>query len=133
MRMPSNDRDIRQRDLVPPARLAQCHAVVIGVGAVGRQVALQLAAVGVPSMTLYDHDTVAIENLAPQGFWESDLGRPKVEAVADIARRQFPAIEITGVPERFRASAVRSWTSTREIAVFCAVDAIETRKLIWQS
>src|SRR5476649_1825418 len=106
--MASNDRDIRQRELVPPARLAQCHAVVIGVGAVGRQVALQLAAVGVPKMTLIDHDTVAVENLAPQGFWESDLGRSKVKAVAEIAQRQFPAIEITNLPERFRASAVRT-------------------------
>ena len=131
--MPSNDRDIRQRELVPPARLAQCHAVVIGVGAVGRQVALQLAAVGVPRMTLIDHDTVAIENLAPQGFWESDLGRTKVEAVAEIAKRQLPEIEITNVPERFRASVVRTWPSTMEIAVFCAVDDIEVRKLIWQS
>jgi sulfur carrier protein ThiS adenylyltransferase len=131
--MPSNDRDIRQRDLVPPARLAGCHAIVIGVGAVGRQVALQLAAVGVPQMTLIDPDTVAVENLAPQGFWESDLGRTKVEAVGEIAQRQFPAIEITNVPERFRASAVRTWSSTKEIAVFCCVDDIDVRKLIWQT
>ena len=118
---------------MPPARLAQCHAVVIGVGAVGRQVALQLAAVGVPQMTLIDHDTVAVENLAPQGFWESDLGRSKVEAVADIARRQFPAIKITNVPERFRASAVRTWPADREVAIFCAVDSIDVRKLIWEA
>jgi molybdopterin/thiamine biosynthesis adenylyltransferase len=131
--MPSSDRDIRQRELVPPARLANCHAVVIGVGAIGRQVALQLAALGVPALTLYDPDTVAVENLAPQGFWESDLGRTKVEAVADIAKQQFPAIELTSVPERFRASVVRAWPIHREIAVFCCVDAIDTRKLIWQA
>ena len=127
------DRDVRQRDLVPPARLAQCHAVVIGVGAVGRQVALQLAAVGVPKLTLIDHDTVAVENLAPQGFWESDLGRTKVEVVAEIAKRQFASIEMTCVPERFRTSVVRRWPSTMEVAVFCAVDDIEVRKAIWQS
>jgi hypothetical protein len=131
--MPSSDRDIRQRELVPPARLANCHAVVIGVGAIGRQVALQLSALGVPAMTLYDPDTVAVENLAPQGFWESDLGRSKVEAVADIARKQYPAIELTGVPERFRASAVRTWPVDREITVFCCVDDIDARKLIWQA
>ena len=44
-------RDVRQRDLVPPDGLARCHAVVVGVGSVGRQVALQLAATGVPAMT----------------------------------------------------------------------------------
>lgn len=60
-------RDARQRDLVPPGRLARCHAVVVGVGSVGRQVALQLAATGVPAMTLYDPDAVGVENLAPQG------------------------------------------------------------------
>ena len=131
--MPSSDRDIRQRELVPPERLANGHAVVIGVGAIGRQVALQLSALGVPALTLYDPDTVAIENLAPQGFWESDLGRTKVVAVADIAKRQFPNIELTSVPERFRFSVVRSWPANREIAVFCCVDAIDTRKLIWQA
>jgi sulfur carrier protein ThiS adenylyltransferase len=41
---------------------------VIGVGAIGRQVALQLAALGVPDLSLYDPDTVAVENLAPQGY-----------------------------------------------------------------
>jgi sulfur carrier protein ThiS adenylyltransferase len=131
--MPSNDRDVRQRDLVPPARLAQCHAVVVGVGAVGRQVALQLSALGVPQLTLVDPDTVSVENLAPQGFWESDLGRTKVEAVAGIAKRQYPAIELTEVPERFRASAVRAWPSGREVAVFCCVDAIEVRKVVWDA
>ena len=75
------DRDIRQRDLIPPTRLARCHAVVVGVGSVGRQVALQLAATGIPAMTLYDPDTVGVENLAVQGFWESDLGVRKVDAV----------------------------------------------------
>ena len=29
-------RDSRQRELIPPARLAKAHAVVIGVGAIGR-------------------------------------------------------------------------------------------------
>ena len=36
------DRDLRQRDIVPPEALAQCKATVVGVGAIGRQVALQL-------------------------------------------------------------------------------------------
>ena len=40
-------RFIRQRDIVPPEALGQCKPTVIGVGAIGRQVALQLAAMGV--------------------------------------------------------------------------------------
>jgi molybdopterin/thiamine biosynthesis adenylyltransferase len=54
--MNRQDRDLRQRDIVPPEQLANCRATVIGVGAVGRQVALQLAAMGVPWIQLIDFD-----------------------------------------------------------------------------
>ncbi len=128
-----NRRDTRQRELIPPARLANCHAVVIGVGAIGRQVALQLAAVGVPWLSLCDPDSVAIENLATQGFWESDVGRPKVEAVLELAERQFPAVKATAVIDRFRTSFVRGWPKDREVAVFCCVDSIRTRKSLWDA
>ena len=42
--MDLSDRDIRQRDIIPREKLELLTGVVIGVGAVGRQVALQLAA-----------------------------------------------------------------------------------------
>lgn len=127
------DRDVRQRDLIPPEKLARCHAVVVGVGAVGRQVALQLAATGVPAMTLYDPDAVGVENLAAQGFWEADLGTPKVQAVAEVCRRLLPRAELDARPERFRKSAVRSWPRGRDHAVFCCVDSIAARKLVWEA
>lgn len=39
----AQNRFVRQRDLVPRAKLQTLSATVIGVGAIGRQVALQLA------------------------------------------------------------------------------------------
>lgn len=126
-------RDARQRDLVPPERLADCHAVVIGVGSIGRQVALQLAATGVPAMTLYDPDTVAVENLATQGFWETDLGDAKVHAVANVCHQQYPRLELHARPERFRKSSVRDWSRDHPHVVFCCVDSIATRKLVWEA
>lgn len=126
-------RNIRQRDLVPPERLAGCNAIVIGVGAIGRQVALQLAAIGIRCMALYDPDRVNIENLAPQGFWESDLGASKVTAVSKLAHEQFPKMELHTFSERFRKSHVQKWSQQRPIAVFCCVDSIEARKLIWEA
>lgn len=127
------DRDVRQRDLVPPERLARCHAVVIGVGSVGRQVALQLAATGVPAMTLYDPDTVEVENLAVQGFWETDVGDPKVHAVANVCHSQLPQMELYPRHERFKKSASRGWPRQRDHVIFCCVDAIATRKLVWDA
>jgi molybdopterin-synthase adenylyltransferase len=122
-----SDRDLRQRDIIPPERLAACRATVVGVGAIGRQVALQLAAMGIPALQLIDPDTVEAVNLAPQGYLEDDLGRSKVSATADLCQQIHHRLEIHEHPERFRRSL--------EIGnvLFCAVDSIETRRLIWQA
>jgi hypothetical protein len=131
------DRDVRQRELVPPEKLANVHALVIGVGAIGRQVALQLAATGVPVMTLVDPDAVAVENLAPQGYWPQDLGLAKVEATGRLCRCIYPEITVTGEVGRFRRSSARELDSLRvpgrQVASFCCVDSIAARKLIWES
>lgn len=126
-------RDVRQRDLVPPDRLARCHAIVIGVGSIGRQAALQLAALGVPAMTLYDPDTVAIENLANQGFSPNDLESFKVDAVGNACHEQCPLLELHAKRERFKKSSARDWPKNRELCVFVCVDSIETRRLIWDA
>ena len=116
------DRDIRQREIVPPEKLAGCHVVVVGVGAIGRQVALQLAAVGVPSLELFDHDTVEVENLAAQAYWPQDLARPKVNATADVCRLIYPQVQLVAHPARFRRSFGRSLGNAgKDVAVFCCV------------
>jgi len=123
----NEERYSRQRDIVPPDRIAACKATVVGVGAIGRQVALQLTAMGIPWLQLIDHDTVEISNLASQGYLEADLGKLKVEATAEQCRRINSAVQIHAVPSRFRRSL--------EIgnALFCCVDSIVTRRLIWDA
>ncbi len=51
------ERYSRQHDIVPTERLAACKASVIGVGAIGRQIALQLVAMGISWLQLIDHDS----------------------------------------------------------------------------
>jgi molybdopterin-synthase adenylyltransferase len=131
--MTTANRDVRQRGLVPPERLAQCDAVVIGVGAIGRQVAIQLAALGISRLTLFDDDRVHFENLAVQGYWPEDLQRSKVKATAELCRRIHPAIQLNGIPERFKRSTPRSFTSAGDRIIFCCVDSIVTRRQIWES
>ena len=123
----AEQRNMRQRDIVPPEQLATCRATVVGVGAIGRQVALQLAAMGVPWLQLIDHDVVEAVNLAPQGFLEDDLGRTKVEAVGDSSQQINHMLEVHELPERFRRSM--------QIGniVFCCVDSIQTRQFIWEA
>jgi len=123
----ANERYSRQRDLVPPERLAACKATVIGVGAIGRQVALQLAAMGIPWLQLVDFDVVEVSNLASQGYLQDDLGRPKVQATADLSQQINHMLEVHTVSSRFRRSmAIGN-------VVFCCVDAIDTRRHIWEA
>lgn len=56
----NTDRFQRQSGLIPSERLSQLTATVIGVGAISRQVALQLAAIGTPQIQLIDFDTGGI-------------------------------------------------------------------------
>lgn len=123
----SDDRYSRQKDIVPADRLAACKATVIGVGAIGRQVALQLAAIGISWLQLVDFDIVEITNLASQGYLENDLGRFKVNATADLCQNINHHLEVHEIKERFRRSMKIG------NCVFNCVDSIETRKLIWQA
>lgn len=124
--MNNSERDLRQRDLVPPERLAACRASVVGVGAIGRQVALQLSAIGVPRLQLIDHDVVEPVNLACQGFLEGDLGMAKVEATAEICSRLNTNVVVKTIQGRFRRSM--------EVGnvLFSCVDSITTRRLVWE-
>ena len=125
--MPETERFSRQRDVIPADRLAECDIAIVGVGALGRQVALQLAAVGAPRLTLIDFDVVEQSNLASQGYLEVDIGRSKVRATADQCRRINNHVEITEINDRFRRSM-----NTGNV-VFACVDTIDARRFIWDA
>lgn len=123
----SNDRFSRQQDLVPSEQLAELTITVIGVGAIGRQVALQLASVGARRLQLIDFDHVDESNITTQGYLMADVGVPKVAAMARSIRSLDPAIKVELIPDRYRPKfAVGE-------AIFCCVDSIETRTAIWRS
>ena len=121
------DRFQRQEDLVPRDRLADTKVTVIGVGAIGRQVSLQLAAIGVPQFQVVDFDLVDLSNVTTQGYLAADVGQPKVQATAAAIRQLDPAIAVETVQDRYRPRM--------EIgqAVFSCVDSIDARSAIWRS
>ena len=123
----TNERYSRQKDIVPADRIANCKATVIGVGAIGRQVASQLTAIGIPWLQLIDFDSVEESNLASQGYLEDDLGRHKVDATADLCHQTNHNLELYTINERFKRTAKIG------NVVFCCVDSITTRRLIWEA
>jgi molybdopterin-synthase adenylyltransferase len=122
-----NDRFERQRDLVPMPRLAEITVTVIGVGAIGRQVALQLAAIGVRRLQLIDFDRVEAVNVTSQGYLAGDVGQLKVAAARAAILGIDPTVAVQAIADRYRAKH-----SLGE-AVFCCVDSISSRASIWRS
>jgi molybdopterin-synthase adenylyltransferase len=122
-----NDRFERQRALVPAERLATVSPTVIGIGAIGRQVALQLASIGVRRLQLIDFDHVEASNVTTQGFFAEDFGYPKVSASRQAVARIDPSIEVDAVCDRYRAK------QSVGNAIFCCVDSISSRAAIWRT
>jgi hypothetical protein len=92
-----SDRYARQR-LIPSwdqDRLVKATAVVVGVGALGNEVAKNLALAGVGRLVVCDPDTVSVSNLSRSVLLTAeDVGRPKVEAVAASLGRLAPDISV---------------------------------------
>ena len=123
----SSERYSRQADIVPRERIMDCKATVIGIGAIGRQVAIQLTAIGVPHIQLIDFDTVEISNLATQGYMQKDLKRPKTDVTAEFCREINNDLQVEVVLDKFKRSTPVG------NCVFCCVDSITTRKHIWDA
>ena len=98
---------------------------IIGCGSVGSVVAENLARFGITRMTLYDFDTVEPRNLANQMFTQDDVGRLKVEALADMLHRINPEIDndLVLVPKGYTGQKLSGY-------VFLCVDNIDLRREI---
>lgn len=126
LKTPSENRFLRQEGLIATTKLQQTSATVIGVGAIGRQVAIQLAALGVGNLQLIDFDLVESHNVTSQGYRANEIGTAKVTATANAISEIDEDVKAEAIQDRFRLR-----TSCCDI-VFCCVDSIQTRSLIWK-
>ena len=121
-------RNDRQAAQFPSEQFQNLTITVIGTGAIGRQVGLQLAAIGVPSVTLFDHDRVETQNLGNQGWSTGDVGRFKVKVMERDMRAKCQDMVITTHARRFNPAEDQLGN-----VVFICVDSIVTRSDIWES
>lgn len=83
-------------------KLRVAHVVVIGIGGVGSWTVEALARSGVGALTLIDMDDVCITNVNRQlHALDGQIGRPKVEAIADRVRLINPHCGVKAVAEFF--------------------------------
>jgi len=87
-------------------RLARAHVAVIGVGGVGSWTVEALARSGVGRLTLIDMDDVCITNTNRQlPALHGEIGRPKVEVLAERVRLIHPGCKVEAVSEFFLESS----------------------------
>ncbi len=122
----TDDRYSRQADLVPTDKLQSTRIGIAGCGAIGRQLAIQLAAMGAGSLFYTDFDTVESVNLGNQGWSTVDVGRSKVDALTDQLLLINPDMSLDSRNTRFPASAPID-------ALFLCVDTMAARRLLFES
>lgn len=108
-------------------RLAAATAVIAGIGALGNEVAKNLALAGVGRLILCDPDMVAISNLSRTVlFTSADVGRPKVDAAAARLRSLAPGTSLD-----VRAAELVSGVGLGELAdadvVLGCLDSVQAR------
>ena len=86
-------------------KLCGSKVLVVGCGALGSMVAMQLAGAGVGRLGLADYDTVDISNLQRQFFFNTDdSGKSKVELIAQRVKDLNPGTSVTVYKELITAA-----------------------------
>ena len=100
---------------------------IVGCGAIGSHVAEVLARLGVQNIHLHDDDHVATHNIANQMFTFKDVGKAKVDAVAEMIEAINPGCEVHKHEERIVAGQRLSGY------IILCVDSIVPRQFILEA
>lgn len=123
----NTDHLMRQLDIIPMEKLGES-ITVIGAGAIGSFTVLALVKMGFENITVYDFDKVSVENMNCQWYRFKDIGKQKVEALADLIY-DFTGVGIKVMNEKFDGNPVQVAELGR--IVITAVDSMLVRTAIW--
>ena len=111
-------------------RLREKQLVTVGLGSVGSALALRAARAGIGRFTLIDVDTLEPENVCRHLGDLSAVGKPKVEAVAELIMRINPTAQITVMAEDFRSMDRSRITLDPDTLLVGATDSFECQSLL---
>lgn len=99
--------------------------ILAGIGGIGSFVGFLLARMKPASMFIYDNDIVEAVNMSGQLYGQSDLGRPKVSALAEMVRNYAGYSSVFAVSERFTDE------SEAGDIMICGFDNMAARRLFF--
>lgn len=112
------------------SKLKNSHVLIIGSGGLGSPVALYLAAAGVGTLTLIDHDEVDLTNLQRQIlFTEESIGKRKAKAGAEQLAKLNSTLQINPITSSLSVENAETLIKQSDIVVDCT-DNFATRYLV---
>jgi adenylyltransferase/sulfurtransferase len=123
------DRYARQRAIggFDQDRLAASTVLVLGMGALGNELASHLAIAGVGRLVLADFDVVELTNLhRTLLFEEADLGRFKVDAARDALLKRCPDLRVDIIAGDLRFAVGHGRFRRADVVAGC-LDSVEAR------
>jgi molybdopterin-synthase adenylyltransferase len=116
-----------QVDIDGQEKLNKASVLIIGAGGLGCPVAMYLAAAGVGNITLADDDVVDLSNLQRQiAHFCADLGRPKVDSLAETLNGLNPQVQVRSLRERLDGERLAQEVASHQVVVD-ASDNLATR------
>jgi len=119
------------RELISPQKI-----LVVGCGAIGRNVASMIGRLGPSKIVVIDHDTIDDVNISPQNFLRQHIGHSKCEVVCEEIQQQLSEdseTSVISINERWTPALHAKDKNLSDITtVFCCVDSIETRKTLFE-
>ncbi|HBK35000.1 TPA: hypothetical protein DDZ01_03330 [Candidatus Uhrbacteria bacterium] len=116
---------LRHLSVFSPDEFGDRRVDVIGLGATGSRITLELARLGIRNLHGWDYDTVSEVNLANQAFAVEDIGRLKAEATARLVKAN------TGLDLQTHVERVDGTQVLGEI-VFVLPDTMASRREIFE-
>lgn len=112
-------------------RLRRARIAVIGIGGVGTWAAEALARSGIGHLALIDLDEVCVTNVNRQiHALDGQIGRPKVDAMAERVRLISPGCEVTPITRYFTEATATELLAPGYDVVVDAIDNVKHKSLL---
>lgn len=119
----------RQVDLVKPEEL-DFGITVIGCGGIGSWTVLALAKLGCQNITVVDYDKVKEHNTPSQFYTLAQVGKPKVEALAENIKL-FTGTDILPIQRKYAEYYDGEYSPAK--VIISAIDSLEERFKLWNT
>ena len=111
-------------------KLKKAKVFVAGAGGLGSPVAIYLAAAGIGTLRIADHDTVELSNLNRQVLhWEENIGGKKADSAAEKLEKLNPDIKVEAMGQTITETNISRLVGDSDLIVD-AMDNLPTRYLL---